>query len=211
MDATLKRYSPLSGVAFAVLYAVATIVGRKDSPDFAGDPASIQAYFEEYHGTIVFGGVLGLISLPFWFLYLGNLRSAIAKVEGGAGRLAATVFGAGVAAGAVGGAGIGLGVMGAYRAGDSGKIDPAVATVMWDASQVLTYTATAAVLSAFALAFGVASFRYGAVIPKWLGAVSVVFAVAFVIPPISWAALLLGVIFTLIVSVLLFQQNAGEL
>jgi hypothetical protein len=49
------------------------------------------------------------------------------------------------------------------------------------------------------------------VIPKWLGAVSIVFAVVFVIPPVSWAALQIGLIFTLIVSVLLFQQKAGEL
>jgi hypothetical protein len=211
MDATLKRFSPLSGVVFVALYVAGTIVSMKDSPDFAGDSASIQTYFENQSEWIICGGVLGLIALPFWFLYLGNLRSAIAKAEGGAERLAATVFAAGAAAAAVGGAGLGIGIMGAFRAGDEGTIDPAVATVMWDASQVLTYTATAALLSAFALAFGVASFRYGAVIPKWLGAVSIVFAVLFVIPPISWAALLVGLIFTLIVSVLLFQQRAGEI
>ena len=211
MDATLKRYSPLSGVVFVALYVAATIVGMKDAPGYPGDAASLQAYFEDQSEWIMCGGVLGLLSLPFWFLYLGNLRSAIARAEGGSERLAATVFAAGAAAGAVGGAGIGIGTMGAIRANESGTIDPAVATVMWDTSQVLTYTATAAVLSAFALAFGVASFRYGAVIPKWLGAVSIVFAVLFVIPPISWAALLVGLVFTLIVSVLLFQQKSGEI
>jgi hypothetical protein len=211
MDATLKRIAPLSGVVFVVLYVAGVLIAMKGSPDFAGDPAAIQTFFENESNRILWGACLAILSLPFWFLFLGNLRSGMAKAEGGAERLSATAFGSGVAAAATGTAGFLVGAMGAMRADDAGKIDAATATVMWDVWQVLAFTATVAVLSAFSLAVGVASLRYGAVIPKWLGVVAILLAIVYLIPPISWAALPVGLLLTLIISVLLFQQRAGEL
>ncbi len=211
MDATLKRIAPLTGIVFVILYVVGMLISMKDSPDFAGDPHKIQAYFQEYDGRIMFGGLLSIISLPFWFLFLGCLRSAMAKAEGGAGRLTATAFGSGVAAAATGAAGTFLGVMGAVRVSNTGKIDVATATVLWDAWQVLAFSATLAILSAFSLAVGVASLRYGAVLPKWLGVVAILLAIVYVIPMISWMALPVGLVSTLIISVLLYRENAGEL
>jgi hypothetical protein len=75
----------------------------------------------------------------------------------------------------------------------------------------LAYAATMAILAAFALCVGMASLRYGAVIPKWLGAIFVIVAVPMVIPPISWMVLPLGLLLTAVLSILLYVQKAGEL
>jgi hypothetical protein len=210
MDATLKKLGPLTGVVFVVLYVVSSVITMKGSPEFAGKPAEILAYYQGHEHQIMLGGLLDIISTPFWFIFLGCLRSGMGAAEGGAGRLTATAFGAGVAGAAVGVAGTVMNVMAAIRSG-KGTLDASAATVYFDATQVLVYTATAAVLSAFVLALGIASFRYGAIIPKWLGAVSVLLAIAFVIPPISWAALQLGLIIVLWASIVLYRQKAGEL
>jgi hypothetical protein len=213
MDATLKRLSPLSGVIFAALYLVGTYLAMKGSPQFVGKPADIQAYYEgatNHH--IEEGGLIAIIATPFWFLFLGNLRSAMGKAEGGAGRLTATAFGAGVAGAAAGSAGMFLNIVAAIRADQGGSsIDPATATALFDATQVLFYSSTMALLSAFSLCVGVASVRYGAVIPKWLGFVYIVLAVPMVLPMVSWAVLPLGLLLTVVVSIALYRQQAGEL
>jgi len=210
MDATLKRVSPLSGVIFAALYVAGITIAMKGSPEFVGKPDAIQAYYEG-NENVPMGGFLAVIATPFWFLYLGNLRSAMAKAEGGALRLTSTAFAAGVVAAATGTGGVLLNTVAGIRAGQTGGIDPAVATTLFDATQVLVYTATMAILSAFSLCVGVASLRYGAVVPKWLGVIFIVLAVPMVIPPVSWAVLPVGLLLTVVVSILLYVQKAGEL
>jgi hypothetical protein len=213
MDAALKRFSPLSGVIFAVLYLAGTYVAMKGSPEFVGKPAEIQAYYEgdANNKHIMLGGLMAIVATPFWFLFLGNLRSAMGRAEGGAGRLTATAFGAGVGGAAAGSAGIFLNTVAAIRADRAGGIDPATATALFDGSQVLFYSSTMALLSAFSLCVGVAAVRYGAVIPKWLGVVYIVLAVPMVLPMISWAVLPLGLLLTVVVSIALYRQRAGEL
>jgi hypothetical protein len=212
MDATLKRLSPLSGVIFAALYLIGTYLAMKGSPEFVGKPADIQAYYEgNTHHHIMLGGLIAIIATPFWFLFLGNLRSAMGKAEGGAGRLSATAFGAGVAGAAAGSAGMFLNIVAAIRADQNGGIDPATATALFDGTQVLFYSSTMALLSAFSLCVGVAAVRYGAVIPKWLGFVYIVLAIPMVLPMVSWAVLPLGTLLTVVVSIALYRQRAGEL
>lgn len=212
MDAALKKFSPLSGLIFVVLYAAGISLAMKGSPEFVGKPDDIQAYYEgAKNHKIMLGGLIGVVATPFWFLFLGNLRSAMAKAEGGAMRLTSTAFAAGAVAAAAGTSGILLNTVGAIRADQNGSIDPAVATALFDGAQVLVYTSTMAILAAFALCVGVASLRYGAVIPKWLGVIFVILAVPMVVPPISWAVLPLGLLLTAVLSILLYVQKAGEL
>jgi len=212
MDATLKRVSPLSGVIFVALYLAGNILAMKGSPEFVGEPDAIQAYYEgPGNNKIMLGGFLAVVATPFWFLFLGNLRSAMAKAEGGALRLTSTAFAAGVVAAATGTGGMLLNSVAAIRADQTGGIDPAVATALFDGTQVLVYTATMAILSAYSLCVGVASVRYGAVVPKWLGVIFIILAVPMVIPPISWAVLPVGLLLTVVLSVVLYRQKAGEL
>jgi len=211
MDAALRKFSPLSGLIFVVLYAAGISLAMKGSPEFVGKPDDIQAYYEGAKNKVMLGGLIGVVATPFWFLFLGNLRSAMGKAEGGAMRLTSTAFAAGAVAAAAGTSGILLNTVGAIRADQNGSIDPAVATALFDGSQVLVYTATMAILAAFALCVGVASLRYGAVIPKWLGVIFIILAVPMVVPPISWMVLPLGLLLTAVLSILLYVQKAGEL
>jgi hypothetical protein len=211
MDTTLRRLAPLTGVIFVALYIVGNVLAMKGSPPFVGKPADIQAYYEGDSHRVMLGGLLTIVATPFWLLFLGNLRSAMGAAEGGAGRLTATAFGAGVAGAVASSAGMFLNTVAAIRAGQRGGIDPAVATTLFDATQVLVYSSTMALLSAFALCVGVAAIRYGAVIPKWLGWVFAVLAIPMVFPMISWAVLPLGLLLTVVLSILLYRQRAGEL
>lgn len=210
MDATLKKVAPLTGVLFVVLYAASTVVMMKGSPPFATDSGDILAFYDGNAHRVMTGAVLGLLAAPLWLLFLGSLRSAMGAAEGGAGRLAATAFGAGVAGGTLGVAGTVFNAMASIRA-DRGNLTEEAATVYFDAAHVLTYSGAGALLSAFALALGVASLRYGAVLPKWLGIITIVVAIGLVIPPISWAVIQFGLLIVLWASIVLYRQRAGEL
>lgn len=210
MDATLKKVAPLSGVLFVVLYVASGVVMMKGSPQFAADSGDILAFYDGNADRIMKGALLGILATPLWFLFLGSLRSAMGAAEGGAGRLTATAFGAGVAGATLGAAGTVFNAMASIRADRETLTEP-MAAVYFDATNVLAYTGAAALLSAFALALGVASLRYGAVLPKWLGIITLVAAVGLVIPPISWAVLQLGLLIVLWASIVLYRQRAGEL
>lgn len=210
MDATVKRMAPLAGVAFVALEIVGGLLVMKGSPAFAARPAEISAYFADPTSHLMLGILLFLIATPFWFIYLGCLYGAVKVKEGGVGRLAAMLLATGSTAAALGVAGDVFIAMASIRA-SGGTLTPGIATVYFDAANVLGYTGLAVALSAFSLAFGVASFRYGAVVPRWLGAVSIVLAVVYLIPPISWAALYIGLLITAYASVVLYRERAGEL
>ena len=66
--------------------------------------------------------------------------------------------------------------------------------------------AAAAALAATA----VASLRYKAILPAWLAYLSIVLAIIDVIPPISWLGALLGILWVLVVSILLYVQRVTE-
>jgi hypothetical protein len=210
VNATLKRVAPLAGVVFVALEIAGGALVMKGSPAFAAKPAEITAYLAEPTSHVMLGIFLFLIATPFWFIYLGCLYGAVKVKEGGVGRLAAMLLATGSAGVALGVAGDVFLAMASIRA-SGGTLTPSIATVYFDASNVLGYTGLAVALSAFSLALGVASLRYGAVVPKWIGAVSIVLAVLYLVPPISSAALYVGLPITLYASVALYRDKAGEL
>lgn len=210
MDATARRLAPLTGVVFVVLYVIATVIGMSDSPDFAGTEREITEYYTDKKDEVLIGSFIAVIATPFYIWFLGCLRSAIARAEGGTTRLASTAFGAGIAAGAAGVSGLMVNAMGALRVDEQDAIAPAVATAYYDIGQILAYAATPALIAAGLAATAVASLRYRAILPVWLAYVTLVLAVIDVIPPISWIGTLLGVLWVLVVSGLLYVQRVAE-
>jgi hypothetical protein len=208
MDA--RRLAPLSGVIAVVLYAIGTAVGLSDSPDFPGSTREISEYYADKKDSILVGAILGVISVPFFIWFAACLRTAIARVEGGATRLASTAFGASIAAITAGTAGLLVGAMGALRLDDQDTLDPAVATAYFDINNILGFAAVPALFAAALLATAIASLRYRAILPPWLAYVSIVLAIVDVIPPISWAGTLVGVVWVLVVSVMLYMQGTTE-
>lgn len=210
MDATLKRLAPLTGVVFVVLYVIATAVGGDGAPDFAGPADEVVAYYSDSTDQILFGAVVGAISTPFFLWFAGCLRSAIARVEGGTTRLASTAFGSAVAALSLGVAGTMVNAMAALRVDEQGEISPDAAATYFDIGQILSFAAVPAAIAAALAATAVASLRYKAILPAWLAYGSLALAVVDVIPPISWAGTLVGLVWVLVVSVLLYTQRVTE-
>ena len=208
MDPSMSRFAPLAGVVFVVLYVIANIVGMSDSPDFAGTPQEITEYYTDKKDEILIGGFIGVISVPFFIWFAGALRSAIARVEGGTTRLASTAFGASIAAVAAGVAGLMVTAMGALRFDEQDAISPEVATVYYDIGQILGFAAVPALLAAGLFATALASLRYKAILPAWLAYLTIVLGIIDVIPPISWLGTLLGILWVLVVSILLYRQGA---
>jgi len=210
LDATLRRLAPLSGVAFVALYVVSSVIGLSDSPDFAGPSEEIAQYYVDNNDEILMSTVLAAIATPFFIFFVGCLRTAIARVEGGTTRLATTAFGSGMAAVALGIGGVMVNAMAALRVDEQGEISSEVATAYFDIGQILSFAAVPAAIAAALAATAVASLRYRAVLPAWLAYLTLVLALVDVIPPISWIGTMVGILWVLVVSVLLYTQGAGE-
>jgi hypothetical protein len=212
MGSAFKKAAPLTGITFAILYLLGVALQQKGVPGFGAQSAEIMTYFDDNYANIVTGTFLVFVSAPFWFIFNGVLFAAIRDKEEGAGRLGVTLAAAGAAAAAITVAGQGIGAMGAIRAHE-GTLSPAVAPVYFDVFTGMVYTCTAVVAAAYLIALAFASLRTGAVLPRWLGGVSLVLAAAFVIPipAVSWAVVSIGVLIVLYASVALYRQNAGEL
>ena len=210
MDATLRRLAPLTGIIFVALYVISTVVGLEGSPDFAGTPEEISSYYVDKQDEILIGTVIAAIATPFFLWFAGCLRSAIARVEGGTARLASTAFGASVAALALGVGSVMVNAMGALRVDEQGEISPDVATAYFDIGQILGFAAVPAAIAAGLAATAVAALRYRAILPAWLAYLTLVLALVDVIPPISWVGTMVGLLWVLVVSVLLYVQRVGE-
>jgi hypothetical protein len=90
-----ERLSGLTGIAFAVLiFAALAVQGVLPNADAPGD--DVRAFFADDRGRILTGVWLRFLAGFAFVWFLGTLRSALRRAEGGTGRLAAVAFGAGL-------------------------------------------------------------------------------------------------------------------
>ena len=95
MQTQWERLSGLAGTAFAVLILVALAVqGVLPNADAPAD--EVRAFFTEERDAILTGVWLRFLAGFAFIWFLGTLRSALRRAEGGTGRLAAVAFGAGL-------------------------------------------------------------------------------------------------------------------
>jgi hypothetical protein len=210
MDATLRRLAPLTGIGFVVLSVFAIIIGLSDSPDFAASEREIVDFYADNKDEILIATIAITVSAPFYIWFLGCVRSAIARAEGGTTRLASTAFGAGVASLALWLAGWLINAMGALRLDENDAIGAQTATAYWDIGQILAFAAVAAAAAGLLAATAIASLRYKAILPAWLAYITIVIAIVDVIPFISFIGIFLGLLWILVVSVMLYVQRVGE-
>jgi len=210
MDATLRRLAPLTGIGFVVLSVFAIIIGLSDSPDFAASEREIVDFYADNKDEILIATIAITVSAPFYIWFLGCVRSAIARAEGGTTRLASTAFGAGVASLALWLAGWLINAMGALRLDENDTIGAQTATAYWDIGQILAFAAVAAAAAGLLAATAIASLRYKAILPAWLAYITIVIAIVDVIPFISFIGIFLGLLWILVVSVMLYVQRVGE-
>jgi hypothetical protein len=90
----LARYGAASGI-IAVLLIVGSFAGLvlPNAPDLDARGIEWAAYFTDHQSRIQVGVVLLGVGLFFFVWFLGSLRSALARAEGGDARLASVAFG----------------------------------------------------------------------------------------------------------------------
>jgi hypothetical protein len=158
--------------------------------------------------------ILTTLGYLFFLLFLGSLWSALRRAEGDGGWLSATAFGAGLASFAIKFSG-GASVIAALRNACTG-IDPQLWKTLHDldaASYFIHFLPLAVLLAASA----VLAIWFGA-LPRWLGWMSAIVAVAVLVDGMAGTiytrdiglSFLLFMLWTLITSIVLMRR-AGQL
>lgn len=203
-----ERLAPLTGIVFLVLGLVANLVIYPGSaPDFVDEPSKIVAFYEDDTSAIMTTDVINLISAFFLLWFLGSLRSALRRAEGGDGRVSAIAFAGGTAGVALLLASASADLVAALRADDQDRIDPAVATALWDLSSILFGAASLMAFAVLLVATAVVTLRTRA-LPVWLGWGSLVIGIGLAIPPISFFVFFAFLLWVLVTSIVLYLAGA---
>ncbi|MGH2966835.1 MAG: hypothetical protein ACRDMH_15830 [Solirubrobacterales bacterium] len=98
-DDRFARYGAASGI-LAVLLTAGAFVGfiLPNAPDLDAPGTDWATYFTAHQSRIQVGVIVLGVGLFFFIWFLGSLRSALARAEGGEGRLASVAFGGGIVA-----------------------------------------------------------------------------------------------------------------
>ena len=197
-----QRWSPLSGVVFAVLFLAALGVsgsGPGETPE-----AVAEWYADEGNRGAAFLVFFLFAAAALAFLwFLGLLRGVLARAEGDPGRWTAVGFAAGVASATLLLAAASLYVAPAVTAGDDDfSFDPSTAETFTNAGFALLVSSTMAG-ALLVLATSIVAHRTG-VLPAWLAlggfvvAAILLFAIFF-LPLFVWLAWVLAVSVVLVV------------
>ena len=190
---------PLTGLLFVVLAVVGSLIGGE--PKEASNPAEeIVAHYVDNKSSIIVGAAIFGAACVALVFFAGYLRTVLRRVEGEGGMLSALIL-VGAAIMAVGLAFDATILFAIAEAADD--IEPAsVQTLqaLWDND----FMPIAVGMVVFILSSGLAILRYG-VLPKWLGWVAILLAVAG-ITPAGFFAFLAGGVWIAIVSVVLAMR-----
>ena len=161
------------------------------------------AYYGTHRSEVETSSILFALAFLFVVLFAGALRSYMRRTPAAEG-LAAIVLAGGVlmAAGALIGTGVEYGL-----AHNLNRLTPATAQTM----NVLGNEVFLPIIGGaflFAIASGLAILR-GVHLPRWLGWVSIVLAIVVLIPPLSFPALLVFAIWSVIVSILIYRRTGS--
>jgi hypothetical protein len=198
---TPARLAPLSGAAFFALILVALII--EGSPPSADDATEqVVRWWTENDTRALAAAQLGGLAAALLVWFGGSMRATLRRAEGEPGRVAAIAFGGFVLAG-VGLASIfGFDFAAAETAGD---VPAEVTHTLSVLSELFFIPFTMGLLVAL-LATAVVTLRHGGLLPRWLGFVTIVIALAF-LTPAGFVAAIPTAIWILYVSVLLFLRQ----
>ena len=179
MDETRwERWGAASGFG-AILTGAAAMIFERGSLSASDSVAKIVAHYRSNHDALRAQALLFVIGAGFFLWFAGSLRSFLARAEGGSGRLSMVAYGGGVASTVVTLVALAFQVGLASAARDAGQ--PALVGTM-DALFVIAILPLAVML----IAVAVVTFRTGA-FPAWLGWLSVVAALAQLVPVLGIA------------------------
>jgi len=205
MNERPARWESLAGAGAVLAWLVAVLIveGSGDRGDETA--AELLAYFENEEGSLYIGALIFFIgsALIIWFGSVLRTRIAASRLD----RLAAIAFGSAVAL-AVTSTGLIVPQLGAALA--AGESDTPLSE---EAAQALWYAgdgfiiASAVFAASLAVTVGLATLR-SRLLPTWLGWLSLVVALALIIPYVQWAAIFFAFpIWILLVTIFLWQHS----
>ena len=200
MTTKWDRWATLSG-ALAVPFWIAAVILISVKAEGSKGPKILVSY-QQHSDGILLAGLLWSIGILLCIWFLGSLRSHYLAAEGEPGRIAALAYGGGIAASVIA---MLIPVGDEVGALNKDDIDASGAAVLHHFSDAFFVGAEYA-LSLLFFASAILVLRY-AVLPRWLGWLSLVIGIVLLIGPIGWAAFIFATpIWTIIVSVLLWRR-----
>jgi hypothetical protein len=198
---TAARLAPLTGAAFFAVIVVALVI--EGSPPSADDATEeVVRWWTENDTRALAAAQLGGLAAALLVWFGGSMRATLRRAEGEPGRVAAIAFGGFVLAG-VGLASIfGFDFAAAETAGD---VPAEVTHTLSVLSELFFIPFTMGLLVAL-LATAAVTLRHGGLLPRWLGFVTIVIALAL-LTPAGFVAAIPTAIWILYGSVLLFLRE----
>jgi hypothetical protein len=169
----------------------------------------VAEFYVDDSGRHIVGELIGGWAVFVFFWFVGAVRNRLRVRETPEGGLPALAFGGGIAGGTLVLVANAVTMAGAFRADDDGQVEPAVAAALNDVSSIIVGIAAPVALALFVAATGVVSIAMG-VLPRWLGWVSLVLALGFLVPFVSYLFWLPFAVWVLVVSVLLYLRPGEE-
>lgn len=207
MLARWQRLEPLAGIVFVVLAVIALLTAAGE--DFLAEPAEVADYYVDNSDRVIVAEIIGGLAVFAFFWFVGAVRNRLRVPETPEGGLPALAFGGGIAAATLVLVANAATMAGAFRAEEDGEIDPAVAAALNDISSLIIGIAAPVALAVFVAATGIVSIATG-VLPRWLGWLSLLLALGFLIPYISFVFWVPFAVWVLAVSVLLYLRPGEE-
>jgi hypothetical protein len=198
---TLARLEALTGAAFFVVIVVALII--EGSPPTADEATEeVVRWWTENDSRSLAAAQLGGLASALLVWFGGSVRATLRRAEGEPGQIAAIAFGGFLIAAIANASMFGFVAAAAETAGDV----PAEVTHTLSVLSELFFIPFAMGLLVALLATAVVILRHSGPLPRWLGFVTIVIAMAF-LPPIGFVAAIPTAIWILYVSVLLFLRE----
>ena len=192
----MKRWTPLTGVAFVILLVISFIVSGS-TPDPDDSAQKVVSFYKDNDTKEIVSALIGAYAALFFVFFAGVLRGTLRRAEPEPGTLSVITFGGAVLAA------VGALIFAAlsFTLGDlADKLDPSAMQALNALSGDFFFPLSVGV-SAFQIASGIATVRWGP-LPKWLGWVGIVIGVVAVTPA-GFFALLVSLAWVLVASIVL--------
>jgi len=199
-----SRLAPLTGVLFAVLAVAAAFSNSAESPEASASPAKVLAYYAGHRSEVETSAILFALAFLVVVLFAGALRSYLRRTAAAEG-LGALVLAGGVmmSVGALVGTSIEYGVAHNLHSFTLSELH----TLNFLSDELFLPVIAGGFV--FGVSAGIAILR-GAALPKWLGWVAIVIGIAAIVPPVSFPALLAFLVWSLVVSILMYMRTGTD-
>jgi hypothetical protein len=196
-----SKLAPLTGVLFALLTVGAIVTNGESSPEASARALKVVVYYSKHRSEVQTSAILFALAFLVLVLFAGVLRSYLRRTAAAEGLGSLVLAGAVLmAAGALVGSGVEFGL--AHN----------IHSLSLEEARTLNFVSDELFLPVLAGGFvfgvcaGIAILR-GAALPTWLGWVAIVIGIVTIVPPASMVALLAFVVWTLVVSILMYLRT----